>query len=186
MLSYLNKMDRRHLVLLQWSSVLILLAGLMSYGIWPQYKAYQKIFYSTKVLVNVKNSDLELKQELVRLQEDVGREQQDLHGDMANLSEQQIESFVIGNLQDLSWRHDIQLMSVRPGLGQSVAKFKEALFDLEISGTYLDLFSWLNDLGKELGFIVVQKFAMQPLSNKEEEQQLKMKLTIIAYRVEQP
>lgn len=185
MVSYLNKMDRRHLVLLQWSSVLILLAGILSYGVWPQYKAYQNTSYSAEVLMNVKNNDSELKQELKFLQQDVEIEQQDLHGDMANLSEQQIESFVIGNLQDLSWRHDIQLMSVRPGSGQSVAKFKESLFDVEISGAYLNLFSWLNDLGKELGFIVIQKFAMQPLSSKEEEQQLKMRLTIIAYRVEQ-
>ncbi|MDH3871745.1 MAG: hypothetical protein OEU44_05990, partial [Gammaproteobacteria bacterium] len=65
-----------------------------------------------------------------------------------------------------------------------VYKFEEALFEVEISGDYFDLYNWLQDLGEDLGFVVVKHFKLRPLDQNETSPRLNAKLTIVSYREE--
>jgi hypothetical protein len=105
-----------------------------------------------------------------------------LHGDMANLPDKQLEAFIIERLQEISWRNQVELVSVKPRRGQVVPLFREVLFDVEITGDYFDLFAWLQSLAKELGFVVVKQYVIRPIDSDKESPRLSVNLTIVSYR----
>jgi hypothetical protein len=98
------------------------------------------------------------------------------------LPDKQLEAFVIGRLQGISWRNHVELRGVKPGKGEVVRIFREVLFDVEVSGDYFDLFAWLQELRRELGFVVVKQFAIRPLERDKENPRLSVKLSIVSYR----
>ncbi len=48
-----------------------------------------------------------------------------LHGDMAKLPVRQMESYIIGRLQRVSWNNKIELVSVEPASGERIQVFQE-------------------------------------------------------------
>ena len=113
--------------------------------------------------------------------------EQTLNGDASNLPAKQMEAFVIGRLQTISWRNDVVLVSVRPREGTPLNQFRELIFDVELEGDYFDFFDWLRDIGEELGFVVVKRFEISK-SNRSgaEKAPLEVDLTMAAYRSEAP
>lgn len=87
-----------------------------------------------------------------------------LYGAEGALSPEELEADVIGRLQTLSWRHDIELQSIQPRQGDEVDGFQETNFSVSVVGRYPDLYQWLTGLDRELGFIVIKDFRMQPLA----------------------
>ncbi|RDH89957.1 MAG: hypothetical protein DIZ77_12145 [endosymbiont of Seepiophila jonesi] len=84
---------------------------------------------------------------------------------MAGLPAQQMESYIIGRLQKVSWETNVELVSVKPGDGQTVQMFQESLFEVELNAGYFDFFKWLQTIGRDLGFIVIKKYGIQPLGS---------------------
>ena len=104
---------------------------------------------------------------------------------MANLPLKQVESYVIGKLQKISWRNDVDLVSVKPATGQQVQIFSEVLFNIELIGEYDDIYRWLWDAKNELGFVVVKEYGMRRRDNVDNNPRLLTTVSLASYRAEQ-
>ena len=167
---------------------IVLLIALVesTYLLWPQVKSYRELNSSRQLLEQaVSNSD-SLNNQLQKIDSEVKDLSRQLHGDMAQLPVKQMESFVIGRLQKVSWATDVELMSVQPGSGNQVQNFRERLFEVKLNAHYHDFFAWLQIVNQELGYIVVKKFEISPGSRDAiENPRLDLALTLVSYRMEQ-
>jgi hypothetical protein len=93
-----------------------------------------------------------------------------------------VEAHVIGLLQQLCWRHRLELASVRPEAGEEVHVFRETVFDVEVHGDYADFFAWLAEARDKLGFLVVKHYEIAPLEADQAQPRLAVKLRIGAWR----
>ena len=178
----LQNLDPRMVRLLMVSAATVLAVALFTYVIWPEVKAYRSAVNDRTTLERVAEKGEALEQEIASMQLDVEAIGHQLHGDMVNLPDKQLEAFVIGRLQGISWRNNVELRGVKPGKGEVVRIFREVLFDVEVSSDYFDLFAWLQELRKELGFVVVKQFVIRPLERDKDNPRLSVKLTIVSYR----
>lgn len=105
-----------------------------------------------------------------------------LYGDMANLPVRQVEAYIIGRLQEVSWDSGVELVSVEPAMGQQVQVFQELLFNVELVGEYHDLYEWLWDVRNELGYVVVKEYSLSRQDNFDEEPVLSARLSLSSYR----
>ena len=167
---------------------IVLLVALVeiTYLLWPQLKTYKDLYQSREVLEQAVSSNDSLSNQLRKIDAEVQDLSRQLHGDMAKLPAKQMESFVIGRLQKVSWATDVELVSVLPGSGTQVQNFRESLFEVRLKAHYHDFFKWLQIINHELGYIVVKKFDIKPdggstLDNPE----LSLAITLVSYRMEQ-
>jgi len=166
---------------------IVLLIGLVevTYLLWPQVKIYKDLSASHQVLEQVVAGSDSLSNQLQNIESEVQDLSYQLHGDMAELPVKQMESFVIGRLQKLSWATDVELVSVQPGSGKQVQNFRERLFEVKLSAHYHDFFEWLQTVNHELGYIVVKKFEISPDDREVlENPKLSLLLTLVSYRME--
>ena len=101
---------------------------------------------------------------------------------MANLPVRQVEAYIIGRLQEVSWDSGVELVSVEPAMGQQVQVFQELLFNVELVGEYHDLYAWLWDVRNELGYVVVKEYSVSRQDNEDEEPALSARLSLASYR----
>ena len=179
----LDKLDARQQAMLAGGSLLLLVAAIFSYVLLPQIKAYRTGLQARAVLADVAEQGLAVNQQLESLGLELEALRQELHGDTANLPEEQLESFVIGRLQTISWRNDVELQSIEPAAGGTVQEFEESVFRVALSGKYRDLFSWLGELNDELGFVVIKEYQMRPLEDVAADPDLFVDLSIASYRL---
>jgi Tfp pilus assembly protein PilO len=185
MLAALEKLDPRQLRLLIGGAFALLIAVLFSYVLLPAARIYQKERAGLQVLERAVTQAEGIGIQLSELAAAVATLERQLHGDMANLPENQLEAFVIGRLQTISWRRNVEILSVEPDNGETMGTFTESLFDVELSGDYSDLFVWLRDISDELGFVVIKEYEMRPIENVADNPKLAVKLTIASYRLTQ-
>lgn len=178
----LQKMDPRTASLAMVGTTLLVLAVLVVYVVLPEFRDYRKSLTTLEVLERVTNNGDDLQQEMDSLQQQADALIQRLHGDMINMPVNQMEAFIIGRLQGISWRNNMVLQTVTPGKGDVVRMFEEVLFDVEVSGEYFDLFAWLQDLSEELGYVVVKHFSIAMENNKDSNTRLNARFTIVSYR----
>ena len=162
--------------------VLLLATSLVYAFIMPQVKGYQSTVNAREILQQVAKTSSQLEAKLVGVEEAIKELGHQLHGDMVDLPEKQLEAFIIGRLQEISWRHEVELISVRPNKGKVVQIFRELLFDVEVTGDYFELFDWLRELDRELGFVVVKRYTIRPLENNSPSPRLSVRLTMVSYR----
>ena len=182
---FVDRLDARQLRLLIGGGLLLLIALLFSYILLPQMKAYQKALTSKTMLLNIASQGQAVSLQLQDMAAEVEALKKELHGDMANLPEKQLEAFVIGRLQTISWRNNVELLSIEPQAGETVQVFSESLFKVELAGNYFELFDWLGEINEQLGFVVIKEYQMQPIENVAENPRLTVNLTIASYRVTQ-
>ena len=178
----LMETEPRVLVLLMMSVVLLVIAALGSYVIWPEFRDFRASMGTLSVLRDVTSRGDDLDRQMDVLKTSVERLDHELHGDMVNTPEKEMESFIIGRLQTISWRNNVELLRVTPGHGNTVRVFEEVLFEVIVSGGYFDIFKWLQSLDDELGFVVVKRFSLQPDGGSEAGERLKANFTIVSYR----
>lgn len=182
-LERLDKLDARQLRLLVGGTLVLLVTALFAYVLLPPIKAYRKDVAALGVLEQAASSGSEVTAELERLTTEVAALEKRLYGDMGNLPDNQLEAFVVGRLQAISWLNNIELLGVEPRAGETLPSFEESLFQVELSGEYADLFNWLEALKTELGFIVIKEYEMQPQEDVAHNPELTARLTIASYRV---
>lgn len=180
----LARMETRQLRLLLGGGLALLATALCMYLLWPQIKAYRGLAASRALLQTAGASQADLAAQLDGLRQEIARLQHGLHGDMGALPAEQMESFIIGKLQDISWRHQLELVSVKPVPGDKVHVFQSTLFDVEVAGDYFQFVAWLQDLHRELGFLAVEQYEMAPADRSQATPRLNVKLHIVAYRAE--
>ena len=108
---------------------------------------------------------------------------QQLHGDMAGLPARQIEAFVIGRLQKVSWNNDVELVSLEPAIGKEVESFQELLFNVRLVGQYSNLYRWLVEAREELGYVVVKDYSLARQDDDNDTPLLAASLSLASYRV---
>jgi Tfp pilus assembly protein PilO len=178
----LQRVPPRTVVLLMSALALTLVIALVSYVVWPQARAYRESLATLRLLEGVAAKGDSLQGEMSRLQDRVDTLNRQLHGDMVDLPKNQMESFVIGRLQEISWRNHVELLSVTPGLGDKVQVFEEVTFNVRVSGDYFDLYQWLQDLREELGYVVVQQFKLAAGPPADTARRVVATFTIVSYR----
>ncbi len=90
---------------------------------------------------------------------------------------EEMESFVIGGLDRISVRHEVELKSVTPGQLGSVLSFDELPYQVQVSGDYFSLFDWLQDVEQELIPMVTKGFEMARRGKS-----VTLKLRLVAYK----
>ena len=105
-------------------------------------------------------------------------------GDRGNLPSKEIESFVIGRLQTIAWRHALHLTSIEPSRGELTDDYQELLFQVTLSGGYFELGRWLRDLHRELGFVVVREFQLTENGGSAMEPVLDARFLLSSYRIQ--
>lgn len=179
----LNKLDARQQLLLAGGSLALLITALFMYVLLPQIKSYQTSLESLEILEGVASQGQAVSEQLATLSAEVNDLNRQLNGDMANLPEEQLESFVIGRLQNISWRNAVDLVSIEPSSGERVQVFQESLFRVELAGSYFDLYEWLREINNELGFVVIKEYEMAPIEDDANNPDLAVNLTIASYRL---
>jgi type II secretory pathway component PulM len=179
----INRLDARQQLLLAGGCLALLVASLFMYVLLPQIKTYRQSLESLEILEGVASQGQAVSQQLARLSAEVSDLDRQLHGDMANLPEEQLESFVIGRLQTISWRNAVELVSIEPSSGETVQAFQESLYRVELAGSYFDLYNWLGEINDELGFVVIKEYEMEPAEDVTIDPNLTVNLTIASYRL---
>jgi len=180
----LQSLEPRQMQLAGAGVVALLLAVLLMYMVLPQWRAFQSVGTSLQLLRQGADEGATLDSQLATLRTEVEGLERTLNGDASNLPAKKMEGFVIGRLQTISWRNDVILVSVEPREGTPLNQFRELIFDVELRSSYFDFYDWLQDIGAELGFVVIKQFEISESNRSRpgEELPLKVKLTMAAYR----
>ena len=181
---FYERIEPRSFGLLLAGLVLLVAAAQFSYLLLPQIKTFRELSANYTMLERAVSNKQSLGEQLLRIEGDVNKLSRQLHGDMARLPVKQMESFVIGRLQKVSWNTDVELVSVQPGRGGQVQNFRERLFEVRLNAHYHDFFEWLQVVNDELGYIVVKKFEIAPADRELVNPELSLTLTLVSYRIE--
>ncbi len=182
MASLLQNTPPRTVLLAMVSLALLVVTALATYVVWPDFRDYRKSLTTLRLLENVAAKGDTLESEMADLQGRVASLNHQLHGDMIDLPDNEMEAFIIGRLQGVSWRNHVDLLSVTPGMGGRVQVFEEVLFNVRVSGDYFDLYQWLQEMREELGYVVVKQFNIMSESSGDDSQRLTATFTIVSYR----
>ncbi len=178
----LKKASLRELRLLLLGIGAVITVGLLSATVIPNVKALAAAQRTVASLAQASRDGGELDRHLREQHAAIEELKRRLHGDMANLPVRQIESFIIGRLQRVSWNNDVVLLSVEPAIGERVQIFQEMLFKVQLIGQYNDLYRWLWHLRDELGYVVVKEYSLRRRDNGDERPQLLAELSLASYR----
>lgn len=181
-----SKIDLRQFYLLLGGFLLLVTAASASAFVLPEFKKYRQALADNAGVPPLPASSQVLQSVLGEREQTVAERSRALHGDMANLPLREVEAYVIDRLQGIAWNHDVELQGVRPAVGETINTFREVLFRLEVEGRYHDLFRWLQELRRELGFIVIKEYRMSRRSGQTEEPELLVQMTLASYRKEAP
>ncbi len=179
----LKQLDRRQLSMIGGGTLALLVVALLTYVVQPRFKEFRAASDSLMLLAATSQSDVGLDTQLTTLRDHVEVLERAFHGDMANLPLKQMEAFIIGRLQGISWRNDVQFIGVQPEDGGLSGQFSELLFNVELQGRYFDIFAWLEAVREQLGFVVIKQFEMTPITRTGmDEPELQVSLTMASYR----
>ena len=148
----------------------------------PKAKALTVASREASVLEEAASDGNELDRHLQEQNTRIDELKYQLHGDMANLPARQVESYIIGRLQRISWNNEVELVSVEPKTGDRVQIFQEMLFNVQLVGQYADLYGWLWDARNELGYVVIKEYSLTRHDNEDEEPRLRADLSLASYR----
>ena len=116
----LTNMEPRTIALLMVSIAILVAAALGRYVIWPEVQSYNKSRINLAFLESTASQQTSLSMQIETLENKLTTLKIQLQGGMVDSPDNQMESFVIGQLQGISWRNKIELMGVRPGKGSNI------------------------------------------------------------------
>ncbi len=178
----LLRMPDRQLLLIGWSLPLLFLAAMASYVIKPEFKSWQSTRASVASTTAAATS-IDIDAQLDWLSREIEALEQKLHGDGASRPAREMESFVIGRLQTISWGNEIELIGIQPNEGTLINGYEEMLFNVQLEGDYFDFYNWLDQVNAQLGFVVVKNFDIGRATSTEGiAPRLSIQLTMAAYR----
>ncbi|MDJ0880784.1 MAG: type 4a pilus biogenesis protein PilO [Gammaproteobacteria bacterium] len=181
---FLDNTEPRSMAFILATIIVLTVTVQVMYLLWPQIKEYRNLNNSYQILNQAAGSQQGLEAQLAQTRTEVDNLSYQLHGDMAGLPEKQMESYIIGRLQKISWNSGVELASVIPGKGAQVQMFQETLFDVKINASYFNFFNWLQAINDELGYIVVKKFEISPQGRQDASKpKLNISLTLVSYRM---
>jgi Tfp pilus assembly protein PilO len=176
-----EQVQPRTLVFLLIALVLMAFAASYLYVIKNPFKDYRQHQQTLALLKNEVQTGIPLQKQIETQQLLVEKLNIKLHGTGPKLAVNKMVAYVIGELDKIAKRYQVNLASVKPQSPETLFTFKELPFQVEISGDYFSLFAWLKDVENNLGPIVIKQF---DLSVEGKEKKRKMFLTIVAYQFE--
>ncbi len=182
MFNILEKISVRNFNLAIFGIALITMTAVISYVLWPQLKSYQTSKTDLAELEKLVSSNSDIQYEISSLNNNIEQSKRKLQGDMAGLPDKEMEAYIIGVLQNISWDKEVNLVGVKPVKGREINIFQEILFQVKLSGDYFDLYDWFIELRNQLGFIVIKKLDLTPKRSSDDANQLMMDLTIASYK----
>jgi Tfp pilus assembly protein PilO len=182
MFDVLRRFGRRELLLILSLLVFAVTSLAFTFLVLPNIKEYLAVTRTESALSMVADSGDLLNHQINSLTSDIEALQRRLHGDMASLPVKEIESHVVGKLQQISWQNDIQLVGIEPSAGATIETFHEILFRVSLAGDYLDMYQWLREVSEDLGFVLVKQYEMQPIDENALNPRLSVELTMATYR----
>jgi len=178
----LQRMSLRELRLALFGIGAILIAAIAAGVLIPKVKAARAASLEVSVLEEAAQDGAELERHLQEQYAKIEELKYRLHGDMANLPVRQVEAYIIGRLQKVSWNNDVELVSVEPATGERVQIFQEILFNVQLVGQYDDLYHWLREARQDLGYVVVKEYGLTRQDNDDEQPLLLANLSLASYR----
>lgn len=178
----LKKVSLRELRLALLGIGAILIAALAAGLLIPKVKAANAANQAVAVLEEAAQDGSELERHLQEQHSRIEELKYRLHGDMANLPVRQVEAYIIGQLQRVSWNNNVELVSVEPATGERVQIFQEILFNVELVGGYEDLYHWLWEARSDLGYVVVKEYSLRRQDNDDAKPLLVADLSLASYR----
>lgn len=182
MQDYLKNMSLRELRLLMLGVGTVIVVAIMVSIVMPNAKALKGANDEVRILEEAAKDGAELEQRLQDRYAKIEELKYRLNGDMANLPVRQVEAYIIGRLQRVSWNNNVELVSVEPGMGDRVQIFQEMLFHVQLVGQYNDLYRWLWEARNDLGYVVVKEYALRRQDNGDEAPRLLANLSLASYR----
>lgn len=183
--SFLDKLSPRELSIALGCALVLIIAAIALYVVKPLFVEYRSLAEQHELLAGIASTGNDVGAEINRLQQKLDALEQRLLGDSANLPLEQMESFVVGRLQTISWRHGIELESIEPSAGEHADDYQELLFRVAMSGDYFAIGSWLEDVANELGFVVVKEYQISVAGGDDALPVLGIRLLLASYRVEE-
>lgn len=142
--------------------VLLTLAGAL-YGVKPAWQAFRKASDQIKPGEARTPAQLEdLRASVTERKGQVEAFRAEIYGGSAQVSEREVESFVIASLDEHARARGVDLVSVTPAPTKRVLDFEELPYDVELRGSYIDLFEWLRAAETALRPMVVKQFSLRP------------------------
>lgn len=178
----LQKISLRELHLALLGIAAVITGALVAGVLMPKFKAARIANQEVTVLEEAAQDGDELERHLQEQHTKIEELQFRLHGDMANLPVKQVEAYIIGRLQKVSWNNDVELVSVEPATGERVQIFQEILFNVRLVGQYNDLYYWLREAREDLGYVVVKEYALTRHDEDDDAPLLAADLSLASYR----
>jgi len=178
----LKKISLRELRLALLGIGAIVTAIVVAGTVVPQAKAVRAANHAVTLLEEAAQDGKELDRHLQEQHVSIEELRFRLYGDMANLPVRQVEAYIIGRLQRVSWNNNVELVSVAPTMGERVQIFQEMLFNVQLIGHYEDLYRWLWETRNDLGFVVVKEYGIKRRDNIDDEPMLIADLSLASYR----
>ena len=156
--------------------------GVTLYLIKPQYLDFRDKRVSFQMLHNQIDDQTQLQQAIDQERTHIRALQLQLHGEAGNMPVNEMESYLVGRLQELAWDAGIELVGVRPGAAKRIMEFEEISFKVDVVGEYRNLYRWLDSIDDVLGFMLVTNYEISLSNRKSDSTDLKMHVTIVFYR----
>lgn len=176
--------SRNSFLLILFLLATLFIALLLSYLLVPAYKNYIQTRSSYLIVSAELEVDRSAYPDTAQVTMAIDSLRQQMDGEGVNLSSQQFESHVIGELQDLAWGSGVQLGGVRPQTGRTIDHYREVLFNIELYGEYFALYQFLRNLEQAPGSLVVNDLSVSPRQSPGSGSGLEVQLSIASYRQE--
>lgn len=178
-----DHVEPRSLRLLLAGSLMLLIAALAVYLIKPKYLAWQMLVSSNESLDKAIAYGPELEAQIEGRYQRMADLEARLFGTAGAVSAQKVESHIVGALQEISWQNSVTLEGVKPLPSKKIMIFDEIPFEVTLRADYFSLFAWLQEVNRQLGFIVVDQFEIAAGRRSRTDPNLEMTLRMANYRV---
>ena len=182
MSAFLDRLSLRELRLVLIGIGAILTTASVAGVLLPRFKVLHAAAQEVRVLEDASVDGVELDRHLQEQHARLEDMRYRLYGDMANLPVKEVEAYIIGRLQRISWNNGVELVSVEPSTGERVQIFQEMLFNVQLVGQYKDLYAWLWEARSDLGYVVVKEYGLTRHNSDDAEPLLVAELSLASYR----
>lgn len=163
--SFIKNTEPRIIVLLLASILILTLLASYLY----LFKKPVQLLKKNEQTLRMLKTEIDRNMPIGQMIEDLEQQEADINR-LVNASGQQLPqnqmiAYVIGQLDVIAARNNVQLVSVSPGKASEIFMFEELPFSIEVTGSYFDLYNWLKKVEEKLGPMVVKSFNIVENSN---------------------
>lgn len=181
-MDFLARFDRRDFIIVTSLALFVVAVLLLTFVIKPAWESYAEVSRSRDLLSGVAGGNKRLDDTIVELQEETRALRARIYGDIVRLPVSEMEAYIMGKLQQVSWNHQVELGGVTPREGDEIDIFQGFVFEIQMYTGFLDLVNWLGEIQHDLGFAVLENFSMTAQTPDQANPRLDVRVTLTSYR----